>query len=699
MWEWIWNNLSNIDSILNILFAILSVCAFIGGLIVGVLQLKLKRNQYKYLNLVADRQTKQSMKYYVPTRAQDIDPNTEEDSQSAITKKLVPFFIDEIFNKSDDQYFIILADSGMGKTTFLLSLFFKYYKKIFRKFNIAFVPLALDCSIEKIRQVNKKSATILLLDGFDEDQYAMEDYANRLIEICNETELFYKVIITCRTQFFSDCDSEPKYIGGKIKFGVGKKSIVFKKYYISPFNNKEVDLYLKKKYNIILERNKIERSKKIIANCPKLIVRPMLLAAIDDLIMDERKNYDYAYEIYSELVSKWIERESIDDKLLYDFSEKIAENMFLCKTTYIEEREIENLCKKYNIQINTVEAKSRSLLNRNANGKYKFAHKSILEYFIAVKAYNDFEFRKRITQSGFLGYDVAKFFLGEMDTIYLEEILQGNPIELNSYNFSCLQFPNVNLSNIIIKNCSFERCNLSNANFKRTKLINVNFGGSQLINANFKDSYLKDIKFRRTNLRETSFREASLIDVKFDAVYLDKISFKEAYLSKVNFEGKNLREVNLCKTYLNNIDLHGKRFYNVIMDETIFEDVNLIGTRFVNSIIDMTLIRVYLEEMVFEKSRINCFKLKNTDLKCIHFFNNEIPIDSEIFLDNALISIELFWNIEVALGDKIGNCRIDMGDYILSYEEYIYLRKQKENEWKEEILNIIATGRNYAEKV
>ena len=65
--------------------------------------------------------------------------------------------------------------------------------------------------------------TILLLDGFDEDKYAVEDYVNRLIEICNETELFYKVIITCRTQFFSDSDSEPKYVGGKIKFGIGKK--------------------------------------------------------------------------------------------------------------------------------------------------------------------------------------------------------------------------------------------------------------------------------------------------------------------------------------------------------------------------------------------------------------------------------------------------------------------------------------------
>ena len=299
---------------------------FIVSLVISSMRLKLKCYQYKYLNLVVDSQTKQSMKYYISTRVREKDPCDEENNDFS-GFKLIPHFIKEIFKKSEEQYFIILADSGMGKTTFLLKLFFKYYKKILKKYDIVFVPLSLSSSIEKIREVKNKSNTILLLDGFDEDQYAMEDYNQRFKYICNETELFYKVIITCRTQFFPDCYSEPKFADNKIKFGVGKKTIELIKYYIVPFDDKEINLYLKRKYNRIFEKDKIKRSKKLIENCPQLMVRPMLLSYLDDLLIDNTKSYVYAYEIYTELVSKWIDREAVENKTLYLFSEKVAEHI------------------------------------------------------------------------------------------------------------------------------------------------------------------------------------------------------------------------------------------------------------------------------------------------------------------------------------------------------------------------------------
>ena len=53
IFSWIWDNISDIDAIVSIITAILSVGVFIGGvaygLIVSILRLKLKRNQYKYL--------------------------------------------------------------------------------------------------------------------------------------------------------------------------------------------------------------------------------------------------------------------------------------------------------------------------------------------------------------------------------------------------------------------------------------------------------------------------------------------------------------------------------------------------------------------------------------------------------------------------------------------------------------------------
>ncbi|MEZ4847960.1 MAG: formylglycine-generating enzyme family protein [Bacteroidia bacterium] len=55
--------------------------------------------------------------------------------------------------------------------------------------------------------------------------------------------------------------------------------------------------------------------------------------------------------------------------------------------------------------------KSRSLLNRDAEGNYKFSHKSILEYFLAKEAYDNPDF---YDQMEFAGMDQALQFFSEM---------------------------------------------------------------------------------------------------------------------------------------------------------------------------------------------------------------------------------------------------------------------------------------------
>lgn len=55
--------------------------------------------------------------------------------------------------------------------------------------------------------------------------------------------------------------------------------------------------------------------------------------------------------------------------------------------------------------------RSRSLLNRNAEGYYKFSHKSVLEYFLAKEAIENPSFTGRLK---FEGLDVARRFCEEM---------------------------------------------------------------------------------------------------------------------------------------------------------------------------------------------------------------------------------------------------------------------------------------------
>ena len=50
--KWFWDSSSNINAIINIISTVISGVIFIAGLVISVLRLKLKGNQYKYLNLV-----------------------------------------------------------------------------------------------------------------------------------------------------------------------------------------------------------------------------------------------------------------------------------------------------------------------------------------------------------------------------------------------------------------------------------------------------------------------------------------------------------------------------------------------------------------------------------------------------------------------------------------------------------------------
>lgn len=163
----------------------------------------------KYVDTVYNKEIRKELsKYYIPTRAQDIDPceydEIRENNGKFISCKLIPFFINEAFRESSTgQFFLILADSGMGKTTFLLKLYRTYLKKhhIKGKRNIKLIPLANPDCMEKIKEIPDSENTILLLDALDENREAMSNCNEFLQTLIMETSSFYKIIITCRTHF------------------------------------------------------------------------------------------------------------------------------------------------------------------------------------------------------------------------------------------------------------------------------------------------------------------------------------------------------------------------------------------------------------------------------------------------------------------------------------------------------------------
>ncbi|PTX62955.1 hypothetical protein C8N46_102356 [Kordia periserrulae] len=382
---------------------------------------------------------KKYTKHYITQYYQDISPSNEEEPNprhiGAARQKIIKLFINEVFKeKSLNKYFIILAGAGMGKTAFMINLYLKHinqFNTFFsrQKLNIKLFPLGAKDILEKIKSVPNKNNTILLLDALDEDTKVLKNYDERMstiLDVCNE---FNIVVITCRTQFFSNEQEEP-YETGQYSFGESGH-YYFRKVYLSPFNHLDIKKYINKKFKFY-QLNKKRNARKIIVKSQSLLVRPMLLSHIEDLIKIKKKRLTTFY-IYEVLINKWLDRESkkpgIDIKfgstekykeLLKNFSIGLSKKMyddihekgllihhssnFDVNGFDISILESEFLNNKYSY------IKSKSLLNRDSAGNYKFSHKSIFEYFFTL---NIIQNPKSIYDINFNSLEVTELFLKE----------------------------------------------------------------------------------------------------------------------------------------------------------------------------------------------------------------------------------------------------------------------------------------------
>lgn len=384
------NQLGQVEIILSILISSVTLLSLLWQLwkrVINPYMVYKKRVDFYYTRSIR----KAISKYYIPTRAQDIDPcdheEIRENNGKYLSQLLVPFFCKRAFARSSfGKYYLVLADSGMGKSTFLLRLYRQYlFRFSFGKKPVELVPLAYKNCIKTINAIQNKENTILLLDALDENPDAIKNYEYFFQELLGATEKFYKIVITCRTQFFPSNEKEPSCTGF-IRAGMGKKADEITKKYLSPFSDDEVKRYLRKHYRF----NKKMRNKafSIVQKVPSLMARPVILNWMD-FLCDASQEYDYTFLIYTTILDKWIERERLSgsSEKLREFSIAIAEYMFENRATSMPASKVEQIASLNGIEIEPIIAKSRSLLNRNSAGEYKFAHRSFLEYLMVYSVF------------------------------------------------------------------------------------------------------------------------------------------------------------------------------------------------------------------------------------------------------------------------------------------------------------------------
>lgn len=389
-------------------------------------------------------------KCYIRTKIQKDTPSKYEEPYTAIANSVysdfISHFINKVFNEDNttERLYCILAGSGMGKSTALVNLFISYimhYKQNKMPYDIRLFSLANGDVINSIQKVDKKYRTILLLDALDENIEAVDNlelFMNKLETACKD---FKFVLLSCRTQFFPDEEAQLKE-SKLVKDGNNKGYAAYTTFYISPFDDNDVKVYIKRVFSFF-QFKKRKKAMSIVnkEECKYLLVRPMILSHMKQLVNDKRE-YKYTIDIYDSIVEFWLDREvgresdeiRLERKnLLRSLSEELAKNIYLNKDErkgyYISADDFKNFLSSHNIN-KDIHFRERSLINRDAIGYIKFSHKSFLEYFIAYKcAFSEMYI------NDFTGMDIAKRMYLELCKKKCEEFLNhnGNQIQYSQH--------------------------------------------------------------------------------------------------------------------------------------------------------------------------------------------------------------------------------------------------------------------------
>ena len=352
--------------------------------------------------------SRRSRRYYIDAEFQNIEPNVYPDIMDSIrhvsTDNMIKKYVKHIFTEENvgSPLYCVLGGSGMGKTSFLINVMESYVNtKLYVEnlpFQINLVNLANESFKEKIQAIDNPKNTILLLDALDENPQAISDYESFIKDLETLIEPFRMVVVTCRTQFFPDEEHELKE--SKLKsYGAKKGFYAYTRHYISPFSDENVKKYLRKRYGLKFRKRKAAR--RIINQCVSFTHRPLLLSYVDDLLK-EKTNYDTTLRVYEVLIDKWLDRETSRqndpeeaktklNKFLQAAAVRMNEN-FSRSGYCIENAEVDEIISGLGLNMMDYQFKGRSLLNRDAQGLWKFSHKSFLEFFLAKERFENESF-------------------------------------------------------------------------------------------------------------------------------------------------------------------------------------------------------------------------------------------------------------------------------------------------------------------
>ncbi|MDJ0835624.1 MAG: hypothetical protein QNK37_03855 [Acidobacteriota bacterium] len=219
--------------------------------------------------------------YFIEPDIQPFNPANEDEEEDVEFRvpafKFVETFIRSEKSNNDGRHqLFLLSDAGMGKTSLLAMLKLAHAN--------SFWPTSYKCeafklgpdTIDRLSNVKSRGRTVLFLDALDEDPASFGRVKDRIIEILRETQNFYRVIITCRTQFFPKTEDRVFFRQDRVRI----RGFYCPVKYLSLFSDDQIRDYLARK----VPPENVRAAFEIVNHMGDLRCRPMLLAYIEDLL-------------------------------------------------------------------------------------------------------------------------------------------------------------------------------------------------------------------------------------------------------------------------------------------------------------------------------------------------------------------------------------------------------------------------------
>jgi hypothetical protein len=227
--------------------------------------------------LYGEETIKSATRYYVQPNCSSVDPTQEAAMPKAEVGSESLFEVVDKFLRADSphRHLLLLADSGMGKSSFVLNYYARNQRRPKRKrHHLVVVPLNDPKADEYIAHIENPQDAVLFLDAFDEDPQAIADHRERLAELMEVCGPFKRVLITCRTQFFPTDEVLPRGTGivrvGAVRLGE-KKGYDFFRQYLAPFDDSQVEKFLRKRYSILQWRQR-KKAGELVRKIPLLSI-------------------------------------------------------------------------------------------------------------------------------------------------------------------------------------------------------------------------------------------------------------------------------------------------------------------------------------------------------------------------------------------------------------------------------------------